>query len=309
MNIFKKHPSIRWVLVLLLLAVTGAALAAPKRLVWNPNQLNPSSIAPGEIKTFTVTLRNTGPGTFETEHVAVQVTGAIVGILRAEKVKLPKKMKQGEQVQVSFKATIPASFPMSVVNGDIVLIKQDDNEDEGKDKKGDTERKSAKKIFLSNILSVSLTISSIPLPPDPGEAGKIDLLGVDLDNNGVRDDIDRYIVFNYPDSAKKREALKQESRALNLFLRDAGDKTKTRANAKNDTSLGCLEYVFGADLRAAYATDDNLIVQFLNTPKRSRVYSDANGLMGGNTPVPVPSDQLLAHRKASCIFDADSLPN
>jgi len=318
MNIFKKHPSIRWVLVLLLVAVTGAALAAPKRLVWNPNQLNPSSIAPGETQTLTATLYNTGPGTFETEHIAVQVTGAIEGILRAEKVHLPKQLKRGEKIQVSFKVTIPSSFPMSVVDGDIVLIKQDDNENDRKDEKGNQERKDMKKIFLSNTLPVSLTISSIPLPPDPGEAGKIDLLGIDVgggpnnEPNGVRDDIDRYIVFNYPDSEKKRESLKQEARALNLFLRDAGDKVKTRANDLADgMASDCRYFVSGMKSEVSMQMGSALWAQFLNTEKRSRMYADANKQLGGtsNPRGPVLLSEREARYKSGCLFDPDVLPN
>ena len=37
------------------------------------------------------------------------------------------------------------------------------------------------------------------LPPDPGKAGKETPLGIDTDGDGVRDDIQRYIYFIYPD--------------------------------------------------------------------------------------------------------------
>jgi len=47
------------------------------------------------------------------------------------------------------------------------------------------------------------------LPPDPGEAGMQTLLGIDSDSDGVRDDIQRYIYFAYPDNEKVRVALTQ----------------------------------------------------------------------------------------------------
>jgi len=46
--------------------------------------------------------------------------------------------------------------------------------------------------------------SGLALPPDPGKAGKETLLGIDADKDGVRDDIQRYIYFTYPDDKKLR---------------------------------------------------------------------------------------------------------
>ncbi len=37
------------------------------------------------------------------------------------------------------------------------------------------------------------------LPPDPGLAGKTTVEGVDSNNNGVRDDVERFIVLEFPD--------------------------------------------------------------------------------------------------------------
>jgi len=42
---------------------------------------------------------------------------------------------------------------------------------------------------------VPKTGSSSVLPPNPGEAGKATLQGIDSDNDGVRDDIQRYIAL------------------------------------------------------------------------------------------------------------------
>ena len=39
------------------------------------------------------------------------------------------------------------------------------------------------------------------LPPDPGEEGKKTLQGIDSDNDGVRDDIQRYIALEVEDEA------------------------------------------------------------------------------------------------------------
>jgi hypothetical protein len=149
------------------------------------------------------------------------------------------------------------------------------------------------------------------LPPDPGEAGKTDLLGMDVDQNGVRDDIDRYIVFSFPDSEKKREGLKQSARYLNAYLRDREDKGKTRENgAANEKAMACLIHVFNGDLDARDKADEEMTAQFLNTPARSLAYRKADGQMGGSSSSYVYSySEREMFQMAACTFDVDSLSN
>lgn len=45
-------------------------------------------------------------------------------------------------------------------------------------------------------------------PPDPGAAGKKTLEGTDLDHDGLRDDVQRWIYARYPNDEKKRKALR-----------------------------------------------------------------------------------------------------
>jgi len=52
------------------------------------------------------------------------------------------------------------------------------------------------------------------LPPDPGAAGKLTLSGIDSDNDGVRDDVQRWIVMTYPNSQKTRAALTQRTKVM-----------------------------------------------------------------------------------------------
>lgn len=57
---------------------------------------------------------------------------------------------------------------------------------------------------------VRFAITDIPvvLPPDPGEVGKQTLEGIDSDNDGVRDDLQREIVFMYPERDEVRRVLR-----------------------------------------------------------------------------------------------------
>jgi hypothetical protein len=48
----------------------------------------------------------------------------------------------------------------------------------------------------------------VTLPPDPGEAGKKTLAGIDSNNDGVRDDLEREIVYMYPQNEEVRRVLR-----------------------------------------------------------------------------------------------------
>lgn len=76
------------------------------------------------------------------------------------------------------------------------------------------------------------------LPPDPGEAGRATLAGVDLNDNGVRDDLERYIAQHFGADPRVRRAVANaviatqqgilaadddESRAAQAMLLHAGD--------------------------------------------------------------------------------------
>lgn len=76
------------------------------------------------------------------------------------------------------------------------------------------------------------------LPPDPGDAGRATLAGVDVNDNGVRDDLERHLVRHFGDDPRVRRAVANaviatqqgilatdddESRAAQAMLLHAGD--------------------------------------------------------------------------------------
>lgn len=60
------------------------------------------------------------------------------------------------------------------------------------------------------------TINGIRVPPDPGSANNLTLLGIDADRNGIRDDIDRFIATSFANSPDKKRAAEILGR-LNYF--------------------------------------------------------------------------------------------
>lgn len=144
------------------------------------------------------------------------------------------------------------------------------------------------------------------LPPDPGEAGKATVEGVDSNNNGVRDDVERWITLNYSNSEKTRKALYQEARAWNKIL-SAGSKNDPdeamKAWDQEEYSNACLIYVLGVDQKIRERK--YLQAEFLNTRQRSLAYLNWENTLRGK----VLSEPYLPDKKKGCDFDPDVLPN
>ena len=137
------------------------------------------------------------------------------------------------------------------------------------------------------------------LPPDPGEEGKATLEGIDSDQDGLRDDIQRYIALTYPDSQKTRTALRQFALALQKATLESPDKM----SALNNTELmhrasECLWHIHS---RNSIQMSDLLMTEFLNTMDRSRAYLVYNSKLGGN----VFGGKDFDEYKTSCTFDPD----
>lgn len=139
------------------------------------------------------------------------------------------------------------------------------------------------------------------LPPDPGKAGKQTLEGIDSDNDGVRDDIQRYIAIEYPHSEKMRRVLTDKAKADQALILNAHDKEKVlEINVEQDKTIDCLWYI---DPGAASANRKKLKAQMLNTEERIRAWIKADSHLGGMT-FRLPDDD-----KAQCNFDPDQMEN
>jgi hypothetical protein len=139
------------------------------------------------------------------------------------------------------------------------------------------------------------------LPPDPGEAGKATLEGIDADGDGIRDDIQRYIALTYPESSKTRAALRQAAIALQKTILESPDEE----SALNTTELEaraseCIRYIHPDEGRNI---DNMLIAEFLNTPERSRAYLEYDSKLGGH----VFGTKDLDEYKTSCTFEPDQM--
>lgn len=149
----------------------------------------------------------------------------------------------------------------------------------------------------SQPLPIKIVIHDQPVPPDPGEPGKATLQGIDSDADGLRDDIQRWIVLNYYHSTSTQLALRQHALAYQALLAAAGDRDASLATAPSLLrAIDCLHY-----LRPTDAGEIGILLKatVLNTELRSIEWINANKhLSGQRFPLPSESEERL-----QCDFD------
>jgi hypothetical protein len=137
------------------------------------------------------------------------------------------------------------------------------------------------------------------LPPDPGEAGMATLAGIDSDQDGIRDDIQRYIALTYPDSQKTRAALTQFTLAFHKAILESPIEESALNNAEDiHRAIECLWYIHS---ESSIKMKNFLKAEYLNTMERSIAYHDYNTKLSGN----VFGSKDLDEYKTSCTFAPD----
>jgi len=140
------------------------------------------------------------------------------------------------------------------------------------------------------------------LPPDPGAAGKATLEGIDSDNDGVRDDVQRWIVMSYPNSQKTRAALMQATKTMQQFIMSAANPTTAYNIAvQMGKDYECFSYV--SPNAYDISSENKAIV--LNTYLRTKEWLKANNLLSGN----MFSSSPYSQRRLNCNFNPDAMAN
>lgn len=110
------------------------------------------------------------------------------------------------------------------------------------------------------------------LPPDPGEAGKKTVAGIDADGDGVRDDVQRYIYRTYSQDELKRKAMLQYAKAQQESLTNVLNREiSIEKSNKLHRSAECVVAVYG-DVRSTFGPLDILDAVIVNT--KARVKAD-----------------------------------
>jgi hypothetical protein len=122
------------------------------------------------------------------------------------------------------------------------------------------------------------------LPPDPGEAGKATLEGIDSNKNGVRDDVE-IAIYEFaprPDQETQRQALTQAAKGFQLSVL-AGDKNDTEAALEVSETLSkamrCVRQQYADNSARTAAT--LLETTIANADERLFAYWRYNELLSG----------------------------
>jgi len=129
---------------------------------------------------------------------------------------------------------------------------------------------------------VAVDVDPFTLPPDPGEAGKQTLEGIDSDNDGVRDDVQRLAGVSAT-TRSEYTALIQYSLAVQAIIVNSASSSVTRTN--HVRAIECLGYLLGIEKATERIRQMSDVL--VNTPSRDHALAVAT--TRSTTPFPRPA--------------------
>ncbi len=164
---------------------------------------------------------------------------------------------------------------------------------------------------LNNVISnpvaleICLVINGHRLPREPDEIlNDSTLLGIDVNDNGVRDDVERWIFEEYKEPIVQAVAM-QNARAFGIILVNPSKAKETKKFMEAQTD--CELYYMYYDNRHLIPKNKSLYKEqrplILNTRERNRAYYERNQVLSGGVYSARDSDTY----KDSCDFNATKI--
>ncbi|MFA5831239.1 MAG: hypothetical protein WC878_05410 [Candidatus Paceibacterota bacterium] len=300
-----KNKKILFAIGILLALSSFAVWATSASVSWTPARYAPYSVEPGQATTTTVTFTNNGPSAINGKKLSLEVRGDAASAVSVTQPNFPTTIKKGESVSVNLSVQTSSDMPMGVIDGTLALLETKPN--------GTT-----KDVFKS-VLPIEITVSPFLLPPaTPADEEEATIAGVDLDENGVPDRVDRWIGFSYPQSEKRMMALTEMAKTEQKFMMDHVADPSNELKAQENSLLSsknqnCQWYVFGATVPGSQSDEamwavikdtKTLLALITNTKERYNAYFSAENYLGGMI---YSGDRR--NYKSDCSFDPESLPN
>lgn len=274
-----------WLVPLLAVAaiVTGAVAWLSAQPSGPPIQWSPSEpvefLLPSEKKTLTVHFRSNQ----NLSSLAVALTPSLSSVVSASPLVFPS-VQANREYTLTLTLTAPSESQVKF-DGTVHL------------KDGSL----ASSATYARPLPLTLVVHNEPVPPDPGESGNATLEGIDSDADGIRDDVQRWIVLNYYASKATQLALSQHTEAYQLLLAAADSSETSLAQVSALLrAVDCLYYVRSTD---SHEVGSSLKAVVLNTELRSVTWVKANKHLSGQVFPLIPEGQ----EKFQCDFDPDAL--
>jgi hypothetical protein len=147
---------------------------------------------------------------------------------------------------------------------------------------------------LSNVLKLNITwvVNGHVLPPEPDKTlNDSTLLGIDTNDNGVRDDVERWIYDRYKDKHPIHiDISMQEGRAYNQLLKSPLENS-TQAKAIHKKCIAPIACEAYYQIYAKYFNEPLLVTEeinigyfqkfYFNTPRRKELYNKYSRLLSG----------------------------
>jgi len=159
-------------------------------------------------------------------------------------------------------------------------------------------------------LHITWVVNGHVLPPEPDpKVNNATLLGVDSNDNGVRDDVERYVIQTYKDEKIAIEIGVQVARAFNTVIENPAnaeevDKVLTAAQDCSIYFQGFAD-IFGEPLvlKKSIVTSKKFKSIMLNTKERIRAYLEYNRNLSGG----VYEATKIKNMKSKCTFDVEEM--
>lgn len=170
----------------------------------------------------------------------------------------------------------------------------------------------------STVSNEESVINGFVLPPEPDPVvNNLTLLGIDINKNGVRDDVERYIYQrfqNFQNAHIDRAIAIQYAKATQIVIKDAERAYEMKSYKSMHDAIDCQWYYFDRHLidikdyikrvkyrQEHYIFDDEMKDVIFNTRERLDAYINYNNSLSGHT---YKSRPIV---KEKCDFDIDAI--
>lgn len=158
-------------------------------------------------------------------------------------------------------------------------------------------------------LPAKITVETVPMilspekiPADPGEAGRATVAGVDLNRNGIRDDVERWIAQTFPKCARFRAALAQVALSVQrkIATAEVTEEIAKDLATEEGSATACFAVESESCESASIEKFIELSVRLQNTPERGKAYLRVYKILG-NKSLEMPA--------GGCMIPPEQLPN
>lgn len=265
-------------LLILMPIISGCPSKKESQITWDQEYLN-ITLAQGEEESHVTSFSSL----LNIDNATVSVSDGVTSIVSATQPWMGD-IKKGVETNLALNFIVPGYTTPSIYEGEVYIVMGN----------GDAMDPPLK------IRTVITEYTADGLPPDPGEAGKETLLGIDSDHDGVRDDVQRYIAIKYSDNKNVQNSLLQKARNYQILLAESHDKSFALKNAKiMSRDIECIWAVIGYEGAADASKDIKSAI--LNTYERSRAYIRFSNDLAGHIVRSNPTGNLLD----GCDFKVD----